>query len=67
MQVKDAMGIMEIPEYKEAIVNADVSKTQKMKKLVFKMMKKRFMLGILLAVRVRQKQNKKKEKCPGYL
>lgn len=61
MQVKDAMGIMEIPEYKEAIVNADVSKTQKMKKLVFKMMKKRFMLGILLAVRVRQKQNKKKE------
>ena len=61
MQVKDAMGIMEIPEYKEAIVNADVSKTQKMKKIVFKMMKKRFMLGILLAVRVRQKQNKKKE------
>lgn len=61
MQVKDAMGIMEIPEYKEAIVNADVSKTQKMKKFVFKMMKKRFMLGILLAVRVRQKQNKKKE------
>lgn len=61
MQIKDARELMKIPEYKEAIINADVSKIQRAKKIVFRMMKMRFMPGILLAVRVRQKQNKKKE------
>ena len=36
-------------------------KIQGLKKVVFRMMKKRFMIGIALAVRVRQYQNKKKE------
>lgn len=61
IQIKDARKLIEIPEYKEAIVNADISKIQRMKKIVFRMMKMRFMPGILLAVRIRQKQNKKKE------
>ena len=61
MQIKDARKLAEIPEYKDAIVNADISKIQRMKKVVFRMMKMRFMPGILLAVRIRQKQNKKKE------
>lgn len=61
MQLKDARRVMEIYEYKSAITKADVSKIQGLKKVVFRMMKKRFMIGIALAVRVRQYQNKKKE------
>ena len=60
-QIKDARELMEISEYKNAIVNADISKIQRMKKIVFRMMKMHFMPGILFAVRIRQKQNKKKE------
>ena len=60
-QIKDARELMEISEYKNAIVNADISKIQRMKKIVFRMMKLHFMPGILFAVRIRQKQNKKKE------
>lgn len=61
MQMKDARRVMKIYEYKRAIAKADVSKVQGLKKVVFKMMKIRFMSGIVLAVRVRQHQNKKKE------
>lgn len=61
MQLKDARRVMEIYEYKSAITKADVSKIQGLKKVVFRMMKMRFMIGIALAVRVRQYQNKKKE------
>lgn len=61
MQMKDARDVMEIPEYKTAIANANVSKVRGLKRIVFKMMKTHFMFGIMLAVRVRQKQNKKKE------
>ena len=61
MQMKDARRVMKIYEYKRAIAKADVSKVQGLKKVVFKMMKIRFMPGIVLAVRVRQHQNKKKE------
>ena len=60
-QIKDAKGAMEIPEYKNAILNVDVSKIRGIKKIVFKMIKMRFMLGIALAVRVQQRKNKKKE------
>ena len=61
MQLKDARRVMEIYEYKSAITKVDVSKIQGLKKVVFRMMKMRFMIGIALAVRVRQYQNKKKE------
>lgn len=61
MQVKDARELMGIPEYKKAIENADVSRISGMKKIVFKMMKMQFLPGIVLAVRVRQSQNKKRE------
>lgn len=61
LQISDAKNVIEIPEYKMAIANADISKVCGIKKVVFGMMKMRFMLGIMLAVRVRQKQNKKKE------
>lgn len=60
-QIKDARATMELPEYKDAIVNADISKVRGAKKIVFKMMKVRCMLGIVLAVRIRQEQNQKKE------
>lgn len=61
MQIKDARELMKIPEYENAIENADISGVTGMKKIVFKMMKNKFMLGILLAVRVKQQQNKKRE------
>lgn len=60
-QIKDARDVMKIPEYKTAIEKADVFDVQGLKKIAFKMMKKQFMPGIMLAVRIRQKQNKKKE------
>lgn len=60
-QIKDARNVMNIPEYRKTIANVDVSNVQGLKKIVFRMMKMRFMTGIMLAVRVRQKQNKKKE------
>lgn len=60
-QIKDARDAMDIPEYKKAINNVNLSNLHGMKKIVIKMMKMRFMLGILLAVRIRQRQNKKKE------
>lgn len=60
-QLKDAKEAMEIPEYKNAIVDVEIPKNLGLKRIVFRMMKKRFMIGIMLAVRVRQGQNKKKE------
>lgn len=62
MQLKDAKAVMNIPEYKAAIKMVHLSGVEITKRLVFKMMKKQNLLGILLAVRVRQIQNKKKEK-----
>lgn len=60
-QIEDAKTLMAIPEYKNAIRMTDLSRVRGLKKLVFKMMKERFMIGVLLAVRVRQRQNRKKE------
>lgn len=61
MQIKDARKVMEILEYKTAIEKVDISEVKGVKKIVFKMMKMHFMPGIVLAIRVRQRQNKKKE------
>lgn len=60
-QIMNARNVMAIPEYKNAIAHADISMLCGAKKIVFGMMKKHFMIGILLAVRVRQRQNRKKE------
>ena len=57
-----ASGRSDITDFEEVVrLDADISKIQRMKKIVFRMMKMHFMPGILFAVRIRQKQNKKKE------
>lgn len=60
-QMEDAECVMNIPEYKTAIGNVDLSTIRGLKKFVFRMMKMNSMFGICLAVKARQLQNKKKE------
>ena len=60
-QIRDARKAMEISEYKQAVDNADISSLHGAKRIVLKMLKMRFMVGILLAAVVRKRQNKKKE------
>jgi glycosyltransferase involved in cell wall biosynthesis len=60
-QIRDAREAMKIPEYQEAIKNAGLSDLHGLKKMVFLMIRKKFMIGVLLAVRIRQAQNVKKE------
>ena len=60
-QIKDAIAVMKIPEYNNAIKHVDLSEINGMKKIVFRMMKMHLMPAILLASRIRQRQNKKKE------
>lgn len=59
-QKADAMKIMEIPEYKTAIQNLDLSYTHGVNKIMFTMMKRRMMTGISMAAHYKRKQNLKK-------
>lgn len=59
-QLHDARGVMNIHEYREAIEGVDLSELHGAKKAVFLMMKKNALVGICLAAKVRQQQNKKK-------
>lgn len=59
-QMKDAVAIMKMPEYMEAIKRVDLSQSRGLKKVVFGMMKINFIPGILLACRVRQRQDRSK-------
>ena len=61
-QIRDAREAMNIQEYEEAIEGLNLSDLNGPKKTVAWMMKKKILIGILLTVRIRQAQNKKKEK-----
>ncbi|MDK6374581.1 glycosyltransferase family 2 protein [Aerococcus urinae] len=60
-QMKDAKKVMEIEQFKIAIYKSNISKIQGLKKIVFKMMKLNCVFGLMIASKIRQRQNKKKE------
>lgn len=59
-QKRDAERIMEIPEYKNAIHELDLSYAHGVNRVMFYMMKKRMMAGICIAAHYKRRQNLKK-------